>query len=58
MNCNIYADYDIFSGTLKRIVFDTVASMLVLPNKFSIKLSEEVDIMELKTPEPEVRDFE
>lgn len=43
-----------FSGILKRIIYDTVASMMVLPNKLAVKLSEEVDTMELKTPEPEV----
>lgn len=28
---------------------------MVLPNKFPIQLSEEVEAIELKTPEPEVR---
>lgn len=42
------------SDILRRIVVETVASMMVLPNKFPIKLSEEVEAVELKAPEPEV----
>ncbi|XP_049822259.1 extended synaptotagmin-2 [Aethina tumida] len=41
------------SDILRRIVVETVASMMVLPNKFPIKLSEEVEAVELKAPEPE-----
>ncbi|EFA04170.2 extended synaptotagmin-like protein 2a isoform X2 [Tribolium castaneum] len=41
------------SDILRRIVVETVASMMVLPNKFPIKLSDDVDAMELKAPEPE-----
>ncbi|CAH0557885.1 unnamed protein product [Brassicogethes aeneus] len=41
------------SDILRRIVVETVASMMVLPNKFPIKLSDEVDAVELKAPEPE-----
>ena len=33
---------------------ETVASRMVLPNKFPIKLSDEVEAIELKAPEPEV----
>lgn len=33
---------------------ETVANMMVLPNKFPIQLSEEVEAIDLKTPEPEV----
>ncbi|XP_056640030.1 extended synaptotagmin-2 isoform X1 [Diorhabda sublineata] len=41
------------SDILRRIVVETVASKMVLPNKFPIKLSEEVEAVELKAPEPE-----
>ncbi|KAJ8965164.1 hypothetical protein NQ314_004307 [Rhamnusium bicolor] len=41
------------SDILRRIVIETVASMMVLPNKFPIKLSDEVEAVELKAPEPE-----
>ncbi|XP_074032959.1 extended synaptotagmin-like protein 2 [Leptinotarsa decemlineata] len=41
------------SDILRRIVVETVASMMVLPNKFPIKLSEEVEAIELKATEPE-----
>lgn len=41
------------SDILRRIVVETVASLMVLPNKFPIKLSDEVDAVELKAPEPE-----
>ncbi|XP_060517308.1 extended synaptotagmin-2 isoform X1 [Cylas formicarius] len=41
------------SDILRRIVVETVANMMVLPNKFPIKLSEEVEAVELKAPEPE-----
>lgn len=44
----------VFSDILRRIVVETVASMMVLPNKFPIKLSDEVEAVELKAPEPEV----
>lgn len=39
---------------LRKIVIETVASMMVLPNKFPIKLSDIVEPIELKVPEPEV----
>ncbi|XP_066139999.1 extended synaptotagmin-2 isoform X1 [Euwallacea fornicatus] len=41
------------SDILRRIVLETVANLMVLPNKFPIKLSEEVEAIDLKTPEPE-----
>lgn len=41
------------SDILRRIVVETVAKMMVLPNKFPIKLSELIDAVELKAPEPE-----
>lgn len=41
------------SDILRRIVVETVANMMVLPNKFPIQLSEEVEAIDLKTPEPE-----
>ncbi|KAF7284996.1 hypothetical protein GWI33_012316 [Rhynchophorus ferrugineus] len=41
------------SDILRRIVVETVANMMVLPNKFPIQLSEEVEAIELKAPEPE-----
>lgn len=33
---------------------EQVAAMMVLPNKFPIKLSEDVEAAELKAPEPKV----
>ncbi|XP_030748072.1 extended synaptotagmin-2 isoform X1 [Sitophilus oryzae] len=41
------------SDILRRIVVETVANMMVLPNKFPIQLSQEVEAIELKAPEPE-----
>ncbi|KAJ8961095.1 hypothetical protein NQ318_008771 [Aromia moschata] len=41
------------SDILRRIVVETVSSMMVLPNKFPIKLSDEIEAVELKAPEPE-----
>ncbi|KAL3281901.1 hypothetical protein HHI36_005106 [Cryptolaemus montrouzieri] len=38
---------------LRKIITEIIASMMVLPNKFPIKLSEEVEAMDLKAPEPE-----
>ncbi|ERL90322.1 hypothetical protein D910_07671 [Dendroctonus ponderosae] len=43
----------IFSDILRRIVIETVSNLMVLPNKFPIKLSEEVEAIDLKNPEPE-----
>lgn len=43
-----------YSDILRRIVVETVANMMVLPNKFPIQLSDEVEAIDLKTPEPEV----
>lgn len=39
---------------LRRIIVEQIASMMVLPNKFPIKLSDLVEAAELKVPEPEV----
>jgi Ca2+-dependent lipid-binding protein len=41
------------SDILRRIVVETVASMMVLPNKFPIQLSDDIEAIELKAPEPE-----
>ncbi|KAH1014094.1 extended synaptotagmin-3 [Dendroctonus ponderosae] len=41
------------SDILRRIVIETVSNLMVLPNKFPIKLSEEVEAIDLKNPEPE-----
>ncbi|KAK9888894.1 hypothetical protein WA026_001115 [Henosepilachna vigintioctopunctata] len=38
---------------LRKIIVEIIASKMVLPNKLPIKLSEEVDAVELKAPEPE-----
>lgn len=45
---------NLFSGILRRTICNTVAAVFVLPNKFSMKLNEQADIMDLKTPEPVV----
>ncbi|XP_045469924.1 extended synaptotagmin-3 [Harmonia axyridis] len=37
----------------RKIITEIIASMLVLPNKYTMKLSEEVDTIEMKAPEPE-----
>ncbi|XP_017782966.1 PREDICTED: extended synaptotagmin-2 isoform X2 [Nicrophorus vespilloides] len=42
-----------FSDILRRIVVEQVASMMVLPNKFPIKLSDTIESEILKRPEPE-----
>lgn len=44
----------IFSDVLRRIIIEQIASMMVLPNKLPIKLSDIVEAAELKVPEPEV----
>jgi hypothetical protein len=41
---------------LHRIIIEQVASMMVLPNKLPISLSEDVPAQVLRTPEPEVSD--
>lgn len=42
------------SDMLRKVVVEQVAAMMVLPNKFPIKLSDDVDAAELKAPEPKV----
>lgn len=39
---------------LRKIIIEQISSMMVLPNKFPIKLSDVVEAAELKAPEPEV----
>lgn len=39
---------------MRKIVAENVAAIAVLPNKITIKLSEDVPTEVLKTPEPEV----
>lgn len=39
---------------LRKVVVEQVAAMMVLPNKFPIKLSEDIEAAELKAPEPKV----
>lgn len=39
---------------LRKIIIEQVASMMVLPNKWPIKLSDIVESAALKIPEPEV----
>ncbi|KAI4465022.1 extended synaptotagmin-like protein 2 isoform c [Holotrichia oblita] len=41
------------SDILRRIIIEQMASVMVLPNKFPIKLSDIVEAAELKAPEPE-----
>ncbi|KAK9693219.1 C2 domain [Popillia japonica] len=41
------------SDVLRRIIIEQIASMMVLPNKLPIKLSDIVEAAELKVPEPE-----
>lgn len=52
-NFNILC-YTIFSDLLRGFIVEQVASLMVLPNKFPVKLSEIVEAAELKMPEPEV----
>jgi hypothetical protein len=52
--CQSPNDISLHSDILRRIVVETVASMMVLPNKFPIQLSDEIEAIELKAPEPEV----
>nr|XP_034823890.1 extended synaptotagmin-1 isoform X4 [Maniola hyperantus] len=42
-----------FSDLLRRCIVEQVAKMMVLPNKFSIKLSDEIPTVDLRMPEPE-----
>jgi hypothetical protein len=44
----------VHSDILRRIIVEQVASMMVLPNKLPIRLSDEVPATVLKMPEPEV----
>ncbi|XP_044750795.1 extended synaptotagmin-2 [Coccinella septempunctata] len=37
----------------RKVITEIIASMLVLPNKYSMKLSEEVETIDVKAPEPE-----
>lgn len=43
---------------LRKIIIEQVASMMVLPNKLPIKLSDIVESATLKIPEPEVSYYE
>lgn len=47
--------FNICSDMLRKIVTEVIASMMVLPNKFPIQLSDLVEPCELKASEPEVR---
>ncbi|XP_023313110.1 extended synaptotagmin-2-like isoform X2 [Anoplophora glabripennis] len=40
------------NNLLKKSVVDTISSLMVLPNKFPIKLSKDVSSVQLKTPSP------
>ncbi|KAL0850086.1 hypothetical protein ABMA28_011976 [Loxostege sticticalis] len=42
-----------FSDILRRCIVEQVARMMVLPNKLSIKLSDEIPTVDLRMPEPE-----
>jgi hypothetical protein len=44
----------VHSDILRRVIVEQVASMMVLPNKLPIRLSDEVPPTVLKMPEPEV----
>jgi hypothetical protein len=44
----------VHSDILRRIIVEQIASMMVLPNKLPITLSDEVPATVLKMPEPEV----
>jgi hypothetical protein len=44
----------IHSDILRRIIVEQVASMMVLPNKLPIQLSDAIPATVLKMPEPEV----
>lgn len=39
---------------LRKVVVEQVASVMVLPNKIPVKLSEDIEAEELKAPEPKV----
>jgi len=41
------------SDILRRIIVEQVAALMVLPNKLPIILSEEIEALSLKMPEPE-----
>jgi hypothetical protein len=51
--CDKEVDY-VHSDILRRVIVEQVASMMVLPNKLPITLSDEVPAAILKMPEPEV----
>lgn len=42
-----------FSDILRRCIVEQVSKMMVLPNKLSIKLSDEIPTVDLRMPEPE-----
>lgn len=44
----------VHSDILRRVIVEQVASMMVLPNKLPIRLSDDVPATVLKMPEPEV----
>ncbi|XP_018325864.1 extended synaptotagmin-2 isoform X2 [Agrilus planipennis] len=46
-------DFPGLGDLLRRIVTEQIASMMVLPNKFPVKLSDEIEAAELIRPEPE-----
>ena len=42
------------SDILRRIIVEQVAAMMVLPNKLPIILSDQIEALYLKMPEPQV----
>lgn len=43
------------SDILRRIIVEQVAAMMVLPNKLPIILSDKIEALSLKMPEPQVK---
>lgn len=54
---SIYILFSGLSDILRRIIVEQIAAMMVLPNKLPIKLSDDIESLSLKMPEPEVIRF-
>lgn len=48
---------NVFSEMLKKVILDTICSVMVLPNKFPIRLTKKVSKEAIKVPNPKVRTF-
>lgn len=51
------ADLPFFGDLIRKLIAEQIAAVMVLPNKFSVMLSDKVPSMDVKMSEPEVREI-